>query len=208
MSIKEMPYAPDSKEAMPLAHYRELFEALDPAEIAQRCQIPYDPATRQLTVTLLGKEYKVSHPDFAIEGEPTSPQEQILFLRYFVEGKRMPYTRFVTYRELPWGEVYIRQFTGRCITRLAFSWANRQQQFAKVMEALDAKPVPMGDCAYQLEFMPGLFIQMIVWAGDDEFPPNAQILLSDNFSFAFHTEDVAYVGEIALGRMKKLGAKL
>ena len=41
-----------------------------------------------------------------------------------------------------------------------------------------------------------------------EFPPNAQILFSDNFRYAFTAEDLAVVGDIVLGRMKKIGADI
>lgn len=208
MNRQEMPYAPDSKEAMPLAFYQEKFRQLDAADISRRCCVPYDGSTGMFTLTLLGETYRIHYPDFFVEGGTTSPQEQILFLRYLVDGTLCPAGDFVTYRELPWGEVYIRQFTGRCITRLAFSYGNRQDVFCKVMEKLPAVPVKMGDVAYELEFMPQLRIRMILWAGDDEFPPNAQILLSDNFASAFATEDVAYVGDIVLNRMKKLAAAL
>ena len=53
--------------------------------------------------------------------------------------------------------------------------------------------------------MPGLSIQFLLWLGDDEFPPNAQILFSDNFRYAFTAEDLANAGDIVLNRMKKLG---
>ena len=56
--------------------------------------------------------------------------------------------------------------------------------------------------------MPGLTIQLLLWLGDDEFPPNAQILFSDNFRYAFTAEDMAVIGDIVLGRMKRIGSAL
>ena len=46
---------------------------------------------------------------------------------------------------------------------------------------------------------------LILWEGEPEegFPPSAQILFSDNFPAAFSAEDVAYVGDIVMGYMKK-----
>ncbi|MFQ9393460.1 MAG: DUF3786 domain-containing protein [Lachnospiraceae bacterium] len=36
------------------------------------------------------------------------------------------------------------------------------------------------------------------------FPPSAQILFSDNFPLSFSAEDMAVVGDITIGTMKKL----
>ena len=51
--------------------------------------------------------------------------------------------------------------------------------------------------------MRGLTIRFLLWLGDDEFPPNAQILFSDNFRSAFTAEDMANIGDIVMNRMKK-----
>jgi len=51
-------------------------------------------------------------------------------------------------------------------------------------------------------------MQFLLWLGDDEFPPNAQILFSDNFRYAFTAEDMANIGDIVISRMKSIGAGL
>ena len=116
--------------------------------------------------------------------------------------------RYLTYREFPWGEVYLQQFTGRCIKRFAFSYGSRLDLLEKIMEKLPAKKLSRSDCGWELELMEGLTIQLLLWAGDDEFPPNAQILFSDNFRYAFTAEDLANAGDIVLNRMKRIGAGL
>ena len=58
---------------------------------------------------------------------------------------------------------------------------------------------------YQVELMPGLTVQFLLWLGDEEFPPSGQILFSDNFRFAFTAEDMANIGDIILNRMKPSG---
>ncbi|MCI8420083.1 MAG: DUF3786 domain-containing protein, partial [Oscillospiraceae bacterium] len=71
-----------------------------------------------------------------------------------------------------------------------------------------AKKLSRSDAGWEVELMPGLNIQLLLWVGDDEFPPNAQILFSDNFRYAFTAEDMANIGDIVLNRMKKIGASL
>ena len=47
----------------------------------------------------------------------------------------------------------------------------------------------------------GLFVRLILWEGDEEFPASAQILFSSNFSTAFETYDLAEIGGILIGAM-------
>ena len=72
------------------------------------------------------------------------------------------------------------------------------------MEKIGATPLEHGDIAYEFEVIDGFRVQMILWAGDDEFPPSSQILFSDNFPIAFQAEDMAVVGDISITMIKAL----
>ena len=200
----------NNKEGKPLEHYLALYRAGDPAEMAARCALPWDGERRILTMELLGERFAVSHPGFTIAGPtPLSNAERILFLRYLLDGRAAsPGGQYLTYREFPWGEVYLQQFTGRCIRRFAFSYGGRPELLERIMEKLPARRLSHSDAGWELELMPELRIQFLLWLGDDEFPPNAQILFSDNFRCAFTAEDLANVGDIVLGRMKRIGEAL
>ena len=201
-------YGRNNKEELPLEHYLARFRREDPREMAGRCALPFDGA--RFPITLGGDVYRVAHPFFSIAGdrEPTNP-ERILFLRYLLDGRFVPPTgAYRTYREFPWGEVYLQQFTGRCIKRFAFSYGSRPETLRKVMERLPARPMERGDVSYELTLMDGLTMQLTLWVGDEEFPPNAQILFSDNFRWAFTAEDMANIGDIVLNRMKVISSTL
>ena len=70
------------------------------------------------------------------------------------------------------------------------------------MEKLGARKLKHGDAGYELELIPGYTMQMLVWAGDDEFPPNSQILYSDNFAEGFSAEDRVVAGDILISVVK------
>ncbi|MCQ2437897.1 MAG: DUF3786 domain-containing protein, partial [Clostridia bacterium] len=121
---------------MPFEHYKSCFKALDPQEAAKRCGVSYDESGFEFK--LLNECYKITWPEFSISSENPSAwalnslSAQMLIIRYLLEGRASVGSgKFVTYREMPWGEVYVRQFTGRCITRAAFSFATRMQAFEK-----------------------------------------------------------------------------
>ena len=203
-------YGKNNKEELPLEFYAERFKAVDPAEIAARCALPFDEETSTFTFKLLGEVYNIAHPDFTITGTRVpSNAERILFLRHMLDGSAAASTgHFQTYREFPWGDVYVQQFTGRCIMRYAFSYGFKPDMLRAIMEHMPARPIPQSDVGYEVTLMPGLYMQFLLWLGDDEFPPNAQILFSDNFRHAFSTEDMANIGDIVISRMKAIGQSL
>lgn len=211
-------YAKDSKEQRPYEYYLKTYQEIDPKEISERTGFFYDEEKKVLTVVFMGSTYEISFPDYKISHKEDEkgvyPLEEamnakIFMVRYLSEkAKTLSSGKFLTYREVPWGEVYFRQFQGRCLMRLAFSYGNKLEAFKKVMTAMGAKPLEQGDCAFELEFMEGFFIRLILWEGDDEFPPSSQILFSDNFAVTFAAEDLAVAGDICINMMKAVERKL
>jgi hypothetical protein len=205
-----MPVVENNKEMVPFEHYVGLFEKLDPTEAAQRCGVKYDEASQTFTMRLLYVDYDITWPKFSISSKDEkgialkSLPAQMLLIRFLLEGKASRgSSNFVTYREMPWGDVYLKPFTGRCITRAAFTFGTRLEAFKKAIEKMPAIPLKNGDASCQLEIMPGYEVQIIVWEGDDEFPPNTQILFSDNFPMAFSAEDRTVVGDIFISDIKR-----
>jgi hypothetical protein len=109
---------------------------------------------------------------------------------------------WLTFREMPWGELYIKPYTGRVLTRAAFTFGTRIDAFKKAAETMDGQPVKHGDAGYEFNLIGGYKMQILVWAGDDEFPPNAQILYSDNFAEGFAPEDRVVAGDILISTIK------
>ena len=200
----------NNKELVPFEHYTGLFAKLDPVEAAARCGVKYDPDRGTIAVRLLYVDYEVTWPEFSIRSDNPdglalkSLPAQMLIIRYLLEGKSSVGSgAFLTYREMPWGDVYLKPFTGRCITRAAFTFGTRLEAFKAAAAKIPAIPLKNGDAAYQLEIMPGYDVRIIVWEGDDEFPPNAQILFSDNFPQAFSAEDRTVVGDLFITDLKR-----
>ena len=205
-----MPAIENNKEMVPFEHYAALFARIDPAEASERCGVAYDPLTQSFTVRLLYVDYEITWPAFSIRSKVadgfalTNLPAQMFIIRYLLEGKKSRGTgAFLPYREMPWGEVYLKPFTGRCLTRAAFAFGTKLDAFAKAAETTPAIRLNKGDASYQFEIMPGYEVRLIVWEGDDEFPPNSQILFSDNFPEAFSAEDRTVVGDMLISDIKR-----
>ena len=208
----ELNYEKDNLERMPMEHYMEKYAAMDPVAAAARCAIPYDSEKKLFSIRMMGYEYQVSWPEFEVT--PLTPDKKyyvlrdmgkakILVMRYLLEGSAAPSTgKFLTYREIPWCEVYYKQFSGRCLSRLAFGFGFKLDAFKKAMEEVGGKALNYGDAGYEFELMNGLYMRFALWAGDDEFPPSSQILFSDNFPVAFHGEDMTVCGDVSIGTVK------
>lgn len=195
------------KEGVPFEHYVNLFKNLDPQETVSRTGASFDG--NAFTVRLVDAEYTISWPEYAISADREdafalkSLPTQTFLLRWLLEGKAVAAKgEFKTFREMPWGELYIQPFTGRCLTRAAFTFGTRVANFAAAMEKLGGRKLPHGDAGYELELLPGYTMRLIVWAGDEEFPPNSQILYSDNFAEGFAAEDRVVAGDILISVVK------
>ena len=196
----------NNKEEVPVSYYEGLFQKLDPSDVTARIQdVKWDG--KEFFVTLLGREYAISHPQYAIRGVdggnvPPLPTQTFL-LRYLLEGKSVPFSgQWLTFREMPWGELYIKPYTGRVLTRAAFTFGTRVEAFKQACQKMGAEAVPHGDGGYRLKLIGDYGMQILVWEGDEEFPPNAQILYTDNFAEGFAAEDRVVAGDILISTIK------
>ena len=194
------------KEEVPFAHYEELFRKLDPQNAQERLpQVKWDG--NEFYVNLLGREYAISHPDCvirALDGGKLPPLPvQTFLLRYLLESKDVTWCgTWKTFREMPWGEMYIKPYTGRVLTRAAFTFGFKLNAFRAACEKMGAEPLKHGDAGYQFDLIGGYKMQILVWEGDEEFPPNAQIIYTDNFAEGFAAEDRVVAGDILISVIK------
>ena len=214
----EFPYEKDNKERIPFEHYLSEYQKLNPKEAAKRCGVEYDEERQQFHIRLMGYRYLVDFPEFAVHKEDEDEEgafllldmvpAKIIVLRFLLSAQVVKSSgKYLTYREVPWGEVYFRQFEGRCLMRLKFGFGFKLDKFAEGMEKLPGvKKLSLGDVSYEFEFINGLHVRFILWAGDEEFPPSSQILFEDNFPYAYQAEDLAVVGDIYIPTLKKLTA--
>ena len=193
------------KEEVPFAHYEEQFRALNPEEAASRMGAKWDG--KEFYVNLLGREFAISHPDYALralDGGALPPlSTQTFLLRYLLESRDVAWRgEWKTFREMPWGEMYIQPYTGRVLTRAAFTFGFRLGAFKAAAEKMGAEPVKHGDAGVEFPLIGNFKMRFLVWEGDDEFPPSAQVLYSDNFAEGFAAEDRVVAGDILITTIK------
>ena len=193
----------NNKEEVPFSYYAELYSKADKAEIGNRLGVTAKNGV--FSVTLMGKTYTVTETAEITDEQGNAPAlpVQTFLLRYLLEGKNVPALgNWKTFREMPWGELYIKPYTGRVLTRAAFTFGTRVASFCAAAEKMGATPVNHGDAGYEFSLVGDYHIRLLVWAGDDEFPPSAQVLYSDNFEEGFAPEDRVVAGDILITAIK------
>ena len=205
---------PNNYRENPIRWYKEKLSGMTADEVSLRCSL--EKQDNCVFVTIMGCRYSVQIPKFVCtrltEDKPDFLQSQavqVMLLHFLTESSYAPPTgNFISFREYPSGELYYKAFEGRCLKRLAFSYGTKLDAFRRDFAALGALPISGGDAACEMEFMKGLFIRIILWGPDEEFPPSAQILFSDNFPISFSSEGVAGLGDILIGSLKNINKKL
>ena len=189
------------KEEVPFSHYEAQFKTVDPAEVTARLPfVSWDGAAFRLT--LLGTEYTVTWPEYSIDPVPALPTQTFL-LRRLIEGKSAAWLgTWKTFREMPWGEMYNTPYTGRVLTRAAFTFGFKLAKFAAACEKLGGRKLSHGDAGYEFDVFGPFKMQLLMWEGDDEFPPNAQVLYTENFADCFAAEDRVVAGDILITQIK------
>ena len=134
------------KDEVPFSHYEDQFRALQPEEAAARMGAKWDG--KEFYVNLLGREFAISHPEYtirALDNGPVPPlPTQTFLLRYLLESKRVAWNgTWKTFREMPWGEMYIKPYTGRVVRTPE---GNVQLDFSGKLGGRGAYICPKAEC--------------------------------------------------------------
>lgn len=173
----------------------ENFAKRVPEEMAHLSGVCYDG--KQFCVKFLNKEFFVEYPTGQVVGvdEQAVPiRWQILFLHYLCYAKGTPkQNKYISFKELPDGMVYIEPFTKRAIQPMIKMFAHRLQEFQSVTASLGGECQSIGDFSVTIPVFPKLPITLVIWVGDEEFPANGNILFDGSAAGYLPTEDFAII---------------
>ncbi|MDR0410008.1 MAG: DUF3786 domain-containing protein [Spirochaetaceae bacterium] len=191
------------------AHYSKLYRQLAPPEVESRCKLSFEGGA--FSLRLMGEDCRAEFPDFVLRraGEPVRDEgARVLILRYLCAGRMTPSSgKQLSYNDIPWGSLYYSSFDGRCLKRIERLFGADTRGFSRIFEEnkkLKAEKLAGKDCAWRFEFLNGLFMSVIIWEGDEDFPSKAQVLFDDNFPAAFSAEDTAAACDICVSRLKEM----
>ena len=183
-------------------------------DIEQQCiksGATYEVTDSRKTAVLeyLNRLYKISLPDIDVslkDSEEVVPlRDKILILHYFTQAKGTPLSdKIMAYKELPGGDCYLPTFFKRAINPIVNNFGDNPQRLLDVAETLGGHKADHGDVAVTINAFSKVPITFILWQGDDEFPPEANILFDKTIAKILSPEDVAWLAGMLVYRLIKL----
>ncbi|MBI4285907.1 MAG: DUF3786 domain-containing protein [Chloroflexi bacterium] len=163
----------------------------------QRCDARCETADSQQKITLpyLGRDYLITLSPIAISlkgsGENVPLRDKILILHYFTQARGTPLTgKLLAYRELPEGANYLSTFALRAIKPLLTRFSKEPERLVEAAAKVGGHQAAFGDVAVTIQAFPRVPITFVLWLGDDEFPPDGNILFDSSVPDYLSTEDI------------------
>ncbi len=182
------------------------FSVLPPAEIAVNTGVELGEDGKTLKVPFIDQVFLVKHPEGKVKtpgGEDASIYLAIIILHYLATADGKPLTgRWIAYRHLPGGDIYIDPFQKRAITPFLKTFGERPEDFKKAAAALGGYSAEASGISMVIPVMPRVPICFSIWPGDDELPASANILFDEAASSYLPTEDYAHLPAIVSSAMK------
>jgi len=215
-----MPRIDDYKQALNLAS--EQLRDKDPEVLASLsgAVTGRDKESRKtLVLNALNQKVSITWPDLTFVSEKPEEeipiQQQILYLHYLCgawspKGAKAT-GEWISFQEIPDGRFYMDAFQRRAKNPMVMTFGEKPDLLLKVaMELYGAVPFNQGDVSVVVTALPLIPIALILWKGDEEFPPEGNILFDRSIIGVLSAEDVAWLSGMVvypmIGRAKAKSA--
>jgi hypothetical protein len=126
-----------------------------------------------------------------------TPRDKLVILHYLNTADGSPMTgKPVTFKELPDGIVYYPTYVKRAIKPLLDRFADKPETLLSAAETLGGAGADTGDYSFRLDVLPRVPLTFTLWMGDEELPPEANILFDSSITHYLPTEDITVMCEI------------
>jgi hypothetical protein len=171
-----------------------------------QCQII--DSKRVITTKYLNQSYLISLPDIKMslmDSEEVIPlRDKILILHYLSQAKGTPLTnKIISYKELPEGSNYFPTFSKRAIKPILDQFGEEPERLVDVATEFGGYKVDYGDVAVTINAFPQVPITFVLWKGDEDFPPEGNILFDSTIPDYLSIEDINVLCEAIAWRLVK-----
>ncbi len=128
--------------------------------------------------------------------------EKIVISHYLLNANGAKLTgNLINFRQIPDGHFYHSAFQKRATDPLRMTFGNDPKSLLECGVELGAVPSKYGDYSIQINVLPRVPLTLVVWKGDDEFPPEASILFDESIVNYLPIEDIAVISGMAVYRL-------
>lgn len=204
--MQPKPRTPEETYAPALEKAQQAFYHLAPLETAARASVFYEQGVFQ--VPFFGGIHNVYWPDSTIrraaEHTEADIATRILILHYLLTADGTPLAdKWIAFRSLPGGLGYDAAFQGRANLRLARAYGSDRPGFEAAAQSLGGERLDFGDASFSFRVLPRVWLAVVLYLADDEFPASANVLFDGAASHYLPTEDLAVLGGMLAGRLMK-----
>lgn len=159
-----------------------------------------------ITVDFLSQPYKVTLPDVKVSlanAEAEVPiSDKILILHYLTLASGVPLSgKPISFQELPEGATYQRTFSKRSIAPLVKHFGDKPQKLVEIAGRLGGQKADYGDAAVTVNGFKLVPVTLVLWGGDEEFPPSGNILFDDTIPHYLSTYDITVLCDAIVWRL-------
>jgi hypothetical protein len=196
-----------SKEIARQEAIRLAIEQLQHIDLVSRCralEIP-PPEHGVLRLRAFGIAFLLHQSDFQLiiadTGEIAKVGDRILVLHYLLCDTPIVLTdEQISFRGLPGGQFYWQPFLSRTVHPLLARIGNDLNLLRTNLQRFDWEPLELGDFGARIHAIGPVAMILVYHQGDEEFPPQIDLLFDACIQHIFTTEDVAVLASrICLG---------
>lgn len=183
------------EDAIKLA--RERLAKLDIERQCYNCGVELQDTDsgKSILIDFLNRSHTISLPDLDISLKDSNDsipiKDKILILHYLAQAKGSPPTnKLVTIKELPDGRNYAPTFFKRAIKPILDNFQKDPQQLIETAKIFGGDKADYGDFAVTIHPFKMVAITIVLWQGDEEFPPEASMMFDSNIPDYLSTYDI------------------
>jgi hypothetical protein len=149
----------------------------------------------KLSLAYFNKLYNISFPDIIItqtdSNQPVELKDKILILHYILRAKGTSLShKLIAFQEFKEGTAYYPSFFQRSIKPMIDYFGPCPEKLITISKELGGSTGNLGDISVTIPSFSKIPLTYVFWKGDEEFPPNANLLFDNSVLDYLPIEDV------------------
>jgi len=180
--------------------YRLACEQLASTDVGKLCRKTGAQSmdSSRIIVEYLNQSYLVAFPIGEIslcdDDREVPLIDKILILHYLTSVKGTPLAnKLITFKQLPGGDSRFPLFSQLTVTPLLNHFGKEPELLINAAAKLGGHKAGYGDVSVTINAFPRVPIILILWRGDDEFPPRGSIIFDSSISDYLFGDDIMYL---------------
>ena len=178
------------------------------AEVITRALCAAGNSPDAILVQFLGQKYTVIPREKTILASDGNEHFNLfhvgIILHYLVHAKNQPLAnKLIGFRELWGGNEYYYAFNNRVLVPLTDYFGERPKLFMESGKSLGGEPSGKGEFGLTVPALPRVPVTVLLWTGDEEVPPAANVLFDASANEQMETEALVWLAVAMVSELKK-----